>query len=266
MVGGFQRSERRACRLVGLGRSTCQYRPVPRDTEALLTRLRELAGQRPRFGYRRLTVLLRREGRQVNHKRVYRLYRAAGLLVRRQPRKRVAAQPRHPLVVPTRPNQRWSMDFMADTLADGRTFRTLNIVDDCTRECPAIEVDLSLPGVRVVRVLEQLIARRGTPDTLVVDNGPEFAGKALDAWAYQHGIHLHFIQPGKPVQNAFVESFNGKFRDECLNEHWFLSLSHARRVIDTWRQEYNTWRPHQSLHNRTPKEFVAQCQILQIPA
>ncbi len=235
-------SERRACALVGTARSSYRYAPSPEREQAereLRQRLRELAGERRRFGYRRLLIFLGREGWRVNHKRVYRLYRQEGLAVRRRKRKRVGAVERQPLATPTEPNQRWSMDFVADALNDGRRFRSLNIVDDYNRRCLAAEVDTSLPGGRVVRVLERLRELEGLPEVLVVDNGPEFAGQALDAWAYQRGVQLRFIEPGKPVQNAFIESFNGKFRDECLNEHWFVSLHDAREKIEAWRREYN---------------------------
>jgi putative transposase len=194
----------------------------------------------------------------ANHKRIYRLYREEGLTVRRRRRKRVAASARCPLPVPTKVNERWSIDFMADTLADGRSFRTFNVVDDLSRECPAIEVDTSIPGARVVRVLDGIAAERGYPEAIVLDNGPELAGKALDAWAYRHGVQLHFIRPGKPNENAYIEGFNGKFRDECLNEHWFTGLSDARFTIETWRRDYNQVRPHSSLDGRTPEEFARQ--------
>ena len=258
-------SERRACGLVGMGRSSCRYRRRPRGEVELRERLRSLAGERRRFGYRRLTVLLRREGWTVNHKRVYRLYGQEGMQVRRRKRKRIAAVERQPFTIPTRPHDRWSMDFVSDALADGRKFRSLNIVDDYNRECLAAEVDTSIPGARVVRVLEQLRERRGLPQVLVMDNGPEFAGQALDVWAYQQGVKLHFIEPGKPVQNAFIESFNGKMRDECLNEHWFLSLGEARETIEAWRRDYNEVRPHSALGNQTPQEFTARGAALRSP-
>lgn len=248
-------SERRACRLVGLRRSSCRYRGPQREEPKLRDRLRELAAERRRFGYRRLTVLLKREGWTVNHKRVYRIYRAEGLLVRRRKRKRIGKVERPALATPTGLNQRWSMDFISDALSTGRKFRSLNIVDDYNRECLATEVDTSLTGMRVVRVLERLREERGLPQTLVLDNGPEFAGRALDVWAYGQSVKLHFIAPGKPVQNAFIESFNGKMRDECLNEHWFVSLGEARQIIEDWRRDYNEVRPHTALANRTPREF-----------
>jgi putative transposase len=216
----------------------------------------ELASERPRFGYRRIHILLVREGWAINHKRVRRMYRQENLAVRRKKRTRIAQTARQPKVMPVGANERWSMDFMSDSLATGRSFRTFNVVDDYTRECLAIEVDTSLSGERVTRVLDQLIERRGQPRSLVMDNGPEFAGRVLDAWAYQRGIHLDFIRPGKPIENCFVESFNGKFRDECLNQHWLVSLSEARRTIEAWRLDYNRVRPHSSLGNVPPEEFA----------
>lgn len=253
----FGVAERRACRLVGLSRATARYHAQRAAPTGLVERLQVLAVERPRWGYRRLYVLLRREGYTVNRKRVYRLYREAGLAVRRRRRKRVAVV-RQPMPVPTRRNERWSMDFVSDALADGRRFRVLTIVDDCTRECPALPVDTSLPAVRVIRELEEAGARcGGLPSWLVLDNGPEFAGSALDAWAHGRRIRLCFIEPGKPVQNAFVESFNGRLRDECLNENWFVSLNDARARIEEWRQDYNRVRPHSALGNQTPEAFAA---------
>lgn len=249
-------SERRACGLVGIKRSSCRYAVRRQEPAGLRERLRELAQERRRFGYRRLSVLLRREGWTVNHKRVYRMYREEGLGVRRRKRKRIGAVERQALAIPTRPNERWSMDFISDALSEGRKFRSLNIVDDFNRECLAAEVDTSITGARVVRVMERLRERRGLPQILVTDNGPEFAGRAVDVWAYEQGVKLHFIEPGKPVQNAFIESFNGKMRDECLNEHWFMSLGEARQTIEAWRRDYNEVRPHTSLGNRTPQEFA----------
>jgi len=251
-------SERRACGLMQMHRSTMRYGPPKARDETLRDRIREIAATRRRFGYRRIHDLLRREGRVVNHKRVHRLYREDGLTVRGRRRKRVAQTERRPMPIPAAVNQRWSMDFMHDTLADGRPFRTLNVVDDFTRECLAIEVDTSLPGLRVTRVLDRLAAVRGLPNAIVLDNGPEFAGKVLDAWAYQQGVRLEFIRPGKPVENAFVESFNGRFRDECLNEHWFTGLPDARFTIECWRRDYNEVRPHGSLGRMPPAEFAAR--------
>jgi putative transposase len=250
-------SLRRACRVVGLSTASWRYQPRPNATNAtVLARLQALAAVRARFGYRRLHILLGRDGLVVNHKRVHRLYRAAGLQVRRRRRKRLTVGERVPLPVPTARLMRWSMDFTVDTLADGRGFRTLNIVDDYTRECVAIEVDRSLPGLRVTRVLDRLAATVGLPAVIVVDNGPEFAGRVLDAWAYQHGVTLRFIRPGRPVENAYIESFNGKFRDECLNEHWFVSMADAQIAIEAWRVDYNTVRPHSALDQQTPEAFA----------
>ena len=249
-------SERRACRLVGIGRSTLRYRSRARtDESSLRQRLRELAAERPRFGYRRLHVLLRREGVIVNHKRIERLYREEGLAVRRRTRKRVARNGRGRAAFPGRPNQQWGIDFVSDTLAWGRRIRLFTVVDVLTREVLAIEVDTSLPGGRVVRVLERLAVARGAPDEIVLDNGPELAGKAVDQWAYERGVWLRFIEPDKPVQNAFVESFQGRLRDECLDRHWFLGLTDARHTVEIWRQDYNQARPHSALGYRPPEEF-----------
>jgi len=199
--------------------------------------------------------MLVRDGERVNHKRVYRLYREEGLSVRKRKRKRVSRAARVPLQAPTGPNQLWSLDFVQDTLSWGRKFRLLTVVDAYTRESLAIEVDTSLSGVRVARVLERVVTERGRPTEIVLDNGPELTSRALDQWAYERGVQLQFIDPGKPQQNGFIESFNGRLRDECLNEHWFLSLPHAQRTIEDWRLDYNLNRPHSSLGNLTPEEF-----------
>lgn len=260
----FGVSQRRSCALIGMDRTSCRYVGRRSGDEELRGRLVELARSRPRWGYRTLCDVLRRE-RKVNHKRIHRLYKLEGLQVRRRRRKRVAAGKRAVLAAPSRANERWSMDFVSDTLANGRVFRTLNIVDDFTRECVAIEVDYSLPGLRVVQVLDRLAMTRGLPARIVMDNGPEFAGRVLDGWAYRRGVQLHFIQPGKPVQNAFIESFNGKFRDQCLNEHWFVSLLDARWTIETYRRDYNSYRPHSSLGGLTPEEFARRAAALQAP-
>jgi len=249
-----QVSERRACRFVGVARSTQRYVPR-RDDVDLRARLETLAMLKPRWGYRRLHWLLTREGWQVNRKRVQRVYRMAGLNVRRRRRKRVM-RPRVVRPGPQRPAERWSIDFVHDALGSGRVFRVLIIVDDFTRYCPAIVVDFGLSGERVIATLEQLRAERPLPPTIVCDNGPEFTSQALDQWAYARGITLQFIRPGKPVENAYVESFNGRLRDECLNENWFATLDDARVTIERWRQEYNAGRPHSSLGDRTPEEFT----------
>ena len=250
-------SERQACRYTGFARASQRYRSRRPSRDELRERLHTLATLRPRWGYRRLYRLLRREGQLVNKKLVQRVYREEGLAVRRRQRKRVAI-PRSPLPAPTKPNERWSMDFVSDALGDGRRFRALTIVDDFTRESPAIEVDTSLPGERVVRVLERLAITRGLPSAIVCDNGPEFRGEALEQWADARRVALQFIQPGKPIQNAFAESFNGRLRDECLNERWFVSLPDAQQTIEAWRIDYNVARPHSGLADRTPDEFAKE--------
>lgn len=247
----------RACGLVGISRSLYGYRSRRPAPEGLVARIRALAEQKRRYGYRRIHVLLRREGFLVNRKRTYRLYREAGLAVKRRKRKHYALGERRPLPKPEAANISWSMDFVSDGLADGRKLRCLVIVDDCTRECLSIEVDTSLTGRRVVAVLERLADSRGLPRSITVDHGPEFEGQALDVWSFENEVQLAFIRPGKPVENAYVESFNGKFRDECLNEHWFVTMAQARRIIERWRIEYNQERPHQSLQNLTPAHYAA---------
>jgi len=193
---------------------------------------------------------------RINHKRVQRLYREEGLALRRRKSRKRACTLRVPLPAAQRRNHRWSMDFVSDVLATGRRIRALTVVDDYTRECPVIEVDTSLNGMRITQVLERLSQTWGLPEVIRTDNGPEFAGRVLDAWAYRRGIKLDFIRPGKPVENGYIESFNGKLRDECLNENWFITLSEARQVIEDWRQQYNGARPHSSLGNLTPEEFA----------
>jgi putative transposase len=216
----------------------------------------KLAGERKRFGSPRLHIMLKREGLVVNHKRTERIYNEEGLALRRKRSRKGAAGVRviHPS--PVRPNQRWSMDFVSDTTVSDRRFRALTIIDDYSRECPAIEVDTSLGVARVVGVLERLSEIRGLPELITMDNGPEFAGKAMDEWAYRRGIKLNFIRSGKPVESAFAESFNGRLRDECLNTNWFMSVRHARMFIETWRLDYNEVRPHSSLKGKTPNEFI----------
>jgi putative transposase len=205
-------------------------------------------------------VLLRREGVQANHKAVYRLYREEGLAVRRRKRKRVSA-PRRPMVLPQRLNERWSMDYMSDVLRGGRRIRIFNVVDDLSHEALASEVDTSFPARSVIQALDEVAMERGYPERIVCDNGPEFRSRILDEWAYERGVSLDFIQPGKPVQNPFVESFNGKMRDECLNVHWFADLVDARARVREWREDYTKVRPHSSLGQRTPSEFAAAFSI-----
>ncbi len=251
----------RACRLIGIGRSSYAYtsRRAPRDAP-VRARLRVLAGERPRWGVPRLHWLLLREGLVRSHKRTERLYREEQLALRRRRGRRTrGGASRVPPDVPARPGERWSMDFVHDTLADGRVFRCLTVVDDFTRECPLIAVDTSLPGSRVAEALDCLAGRRPLPAWIVCDNGPEFTSRAFLAWTQRRGIRLQFIRPGKPVENAYVESFNGRLRDECLNEQWFLSLADARELIERWRRDYNAVRPHSSLAGRTPAEFLMAC-------
>ena len=256
-VSEHSMSRQRACGLMQMQRSVLYYEAKPRDDKPLRDALKEVATKRPRFGYRRLHVLLGREGFKVNHKRVFRVYQEEKLQVRRKKRKCTAKYRGEPRTEPTRPNERWSMDFVHDATCDGRVLRLLNVVDDYTRECLAIEVDRSLSGLRVSQVLDRIIAERGRPKTLLTDNGPEFTGRALDAWAHERGIKHQFIDPGKPTQNAYVESFNGKLRDECLNESWFLGVLDAKQITGVWRVDYNRVRPHSSLGDRTPEEFAA---------
>ena len=254
-----QISERRACKIVGLCRSSCRYQAKPNNDAEIRSRLRQLAEQRRKFGAPRLHTLLRREGYLINHKRTERLYREEGLSLRRKKRRKRGSHLRVVLAGPERINQRWSMDFVADSLLNGRRLRVLTVVDDFSKECPVLEVDHSLTGKRVTRVLERVALTRGLPEVITVDNGPEFTSKALDTWAYANGVKLNFIQPGKPTQNCYIESFNGKFRDECLNEHVFVSLQDAQQKIEAWRLDYNTNRPHRSLKQLTPEEFAARC-------
>lgn len=248
-------SERRAIRFTGFPRSTVRYESVREPQEALRTRIRELADLQKRWGYRMIHTVLRREGWPVNRKRVQRLYREEGLAVRRRGKKRRSQAPRPVRSALSGRNERWSMDFMTDTLSSGRRFRCLNIIDEFSRECLAIHVARSIPAVGVIAVLERLREERGLPSVIVTDNGSEFTSRAFDAWAYARGVKIDFIQPGKPVQNAFVESFNGTFRDDCLNLHWFLSLKDAEEKIEDWRRDYNGYRPHSSLGGLTPSEY-----------
>lgn len=250
-------SVRRACRYFGVHRSLLQYTACAPPQDALRARLGELAVAKPRWGSPRLTWRLRREGWPVNHKRIERLVREERLLVGQRPRRKRVARTRVPTPVPTRPDQRWSMDFVRDTTGEGRPFRVWTLVDDATRECPLLVVDRSLPAARVVEALEALLLVRRCPEVIVCDNGPEFVSQALDQWASTHSVTLDFIRPGHPVENCFIESFNGKLRDECLSQYHFASLAEARDRIEHWRHEYNTDRPHGSLGDRTPAEYAA---------
>jgi putative transposase len=256
MINCFGLSHRRASDLAGLSRNTLRYEAKPDRDEGLRGRMKELAEKRRRFGYRRLHVLLKRERLVENHKRTERIYRQEKLSLRIRKRKKLASQGRVELPKAERPNQLWAMDFLQDALYNGRRIRLLPIIDTYTKECFRIEVDTSIGGQRVAAVLSQIAAFRGLPENIVVDNGPEFISNALDAWAYERGIKLQFIRPGKPVDNAYMESFNGKFRDECLNQNWFASVDHARRIAEEWRIDYNEERPHSALGDLTPREFL----------
>jgi putative transposase len=236
---------------------TLRYRHRRDPQEGLRIRLRELAGSRVRYGYRRLTVLLKREGWKVNAKRIYRLYTEEGLIVRTQKRKQRAQRQRVPAGPALRPNQKWSMDFVAQRLADGRWIRILTVVDQFTRECLSLFADICLSGEKVAMTLDKIVARRGAPQSITVDNGTEFASKAMDLWAYANEVHLDFIRPGKPVENGYIESFNGKLRDECLNVEVFYSLADACKKLARWHRDYNHYRPHSALADRTPAEFAA---------
>lgn len=223
--------------------------------QAVRQRLRELAQERPRFGSPRLHVLLRREGLVQNHKRTERLYREEGLSLRKRRRKKRPSHLRVVMPVPDGADQNWAMDFVSDSLANGRRLRMLTIIDVWNRQCPHIEVDFSLTGARVARVLEQLRLQGRCPALIQVDNGPEFVSRALDAWAHRHGVRLQFIRPGKPVENAHIESFNGRLREECLNQHAFVSMDDARKRIEAWRTDYNSVRPHSALGQLAPDQF-----------
>lgn len=240
LVAGYGMSERRACRVIGYCRMTMRYEAIRQDDPVLRERLKELARVRRRFGYRRLHVFLRREGHEVNHKRLFRIYREERLHVRRRGGRKRAIGTRAPMALPLMPNQRWSLDFVSDQLTDGRRFRVLTVVDDCTRECLALIADTSLSGARVARELATLFEARGKPQTVVSDNGTEFTSNAILTFADDRKIDWHYIAPGKPTQNAFIESFNGWLRDELLNETLFPSLSHARATLEAWRKDYNT--------------------------
>ena len=251
-------SQRRACRLVSLHPKTYRHKSRRASDDGLRKRLRELASQRRRFGYRRLGLLLGREGIKLSQKKLYRLYKEERLTVRRRGGRKRALGTRAPMTIPQDRNLRWSIDFVADTLVSGRRFRILTLVDDFTRECLALVVDTSLTGLRVARELDRIAEQRRYPCMIVSDNGTELTSNAILAWQQQRGVEWHYIAPGKPMQNGFVESFNGRLRDECLNEHLFANLNQARGIIEEWRIDYNTNRPHSSLNGLTPTEFAAR--------
>ena len=252
----FEMSERRACRITGCVRMTIRYRSRRPNDRALRQRLKALAHERRRFGYRRLHIFLKREGFAVNHKRLFRLYREERLTVRRRGGRKRALGTRAPMVVPQLPNDRWSLDFASDQFIDGRRLRILAVVDDCTRECLALLADTSISGVRVARELDRLVVEHGKPTTIVSDNGTELTSNAILQWADEHKVAWHYIAPGKPMQNAFIESFIGRLRDELLNETLFRSLSHTRVALEAWRADYNTMRPHSGLGWMTPITYA----------
>lgn len=254
---GYRVGKRRACEVIQLQRSVYYYKSIKKDDRLLRRRICEIASTRIRYGYKRIHVLLKREGWYVNHKRVYRIYCEEQLNLRsKRPKRRVSAAHRIKQPDVFNIDQCWSMDFVADNLFNGRRIRALTIVDNFSRECLGIYVDQSIKGKNVVQVLERLRLFNGRrPERIQVDNGSEFISKDLDKWAYENGVVLDFSRPGKPTDNPFIESFNGRFRDECLNTNWFLSIDDAREKIDTWQREYNNFRPHSSLGNLTPDEF-----------
>jgi putative transposase len=259
----FGCSQRNALRVVKMSTSTYLYKAVKKDESVLKLRIKEITQTRVHYGYRRVHVLLRREGHMDNVKRVYRLYREEGLSLRlKRPRRNKAAQLRQPKHLAKAMNEIWSMDFVADALFDGRKLRMLTVVDLFTRECLAIDVGQSLKGEDVVRVLNQVCSQRGLPGTIKTDNGSEFISKVMDKWAYERGVELDFSRPGKPTDNARVESFNGRLRQECLNAHWFLSLDDAKAKIMAWRTEYNEGRPHSALDWAAPARFARRCRLL----
>lgn len=250
----YEIPKKRACRLLELEVSTFYYQSRRPDDGALRLRLKELAAIRVRFGYKRLHTLLKREGWEVNQKKVYRLYTEEGLTVRTKKRKKIASRARNPLKRASRTNEQWSMDFVHDRFETGKTLRVLGVVDNFSRECLMLEAGKSMNGERVAACLERVAGRRGYPRSIRVDNGSEFYSKAMDRWAYLRGVQLEFIRPGRPVENAYAESFNSRLRDECLNVHLFFDVEDAQRKLDEWRDDYNYVRPHGSLGNRTPVE------------
>lgn len=261
MIESFGLSQRRAAGLLEASRTLLSYKPKANElNDKLRLRIKELAAKFRRWGHPKLYVVIRREGYAVNHKRTERLYRQEGLSLKIRKRKKLASVTRVKLPEAVCPNQTWAMDFVHDAFWSGRRFKALTLVDTFSKECLSIEVDTSLNGHRVVRVLNALAESRGLPESIRVDNGPEFISKVLDAWAYGKGVKLDFIRPGKPTDNGYIESFNGKFRDECLNENYFLDLHEAKEVIESWRIQYNTLRPHDSLDGLTPEEFMKNQQ------
>jgi putative transposase len=257
LISHFKLSERVACKLVGLSRTALRYEPKSREDSVVRARLKTLATDYPTYGYLLLHGLLKAEGLVINKKQTYRLYSEESLQVRTKKRKKLI-RPRQPMEIPTTINQRWSMDFVSDQLSNGRRFRVLNIVDDYSREMVGQLVLVSITGNQVARFLAGVIEQRGRPKKIICDNGTEFTSKAMFFWSQETAVSLGFIQPGKPTQNAFVESLNGKFRNECLNQHWFRTLDEAREKIEQWREHYNHVRPHSSLNYKPPVEYAKQ--------
>ncbi len=265
LIFAYKVSERRACQVIRAWRATFRYLSVARDQACITKRIREIATTRVRYGYRRIHTLLRREGWKVNPKRVYRLYRKENLQMRlKPPRRRVSIKIRQEPVTAKRKNECWSMDFVSDELFDGRRIRVLTIVDNFTRESLCARARFRFKGVDVAEALEEVVKAHGVPESIKVDNGPEFISKEVDLWAYSHGVKLDFSRPGKPTDNAFIESFNGRFRQECLNQHWFLSMEDSISKIEAWRKDYNQVRPHSSLGGKTPEEFLAALKEVQV--
>ena len=262
---GHELSQRRACRLVGVDPKTVRRKPAP-DCPEVRTRMREIAAERRRFGYRRIGLMLEREGVRMNHKKLRRLYKEEGLAVRRRRGRKRAMGTREPMPVPAAPGERWSLDFVSDVFGPGRRFRVLAVIDDHTRECLALVADTSISGIRVGRELDAAIRLYGRPGTIVSDNGTELTSRAMLQWQSKTEVAWHYITPGKPTENAFIESFNGRLRDECLNEEAFDSLAHARRVLARWRHDYNHARPHSSLSGLTPAQARRASKVPGDPA
>lgn len=257
MIEEHKLSERRASSLVGLWRSSLRYSSIKKGEEDLTNKIKEIAYEKKRFGYRRIHVILKRLGMKINHKKVYRIYKACGLKVLKRGGRKKALGTRKIEIIVTKPNEKWALDFMSDALADGRRIRILTIMDIFTRESLGTIVDSSLSGHRVIKALDELIKKRGKPGGIISDNGTEFTSNAVLSWCNENQIDWNYIQPGKPQQNGYMESFNGKLRDECLNENLFLTLREAQGLIENWRKEYNEWRPHSSLNGKTPREMAS---------
>ena len=265
LITEHKKSERHACLLVGAHRSVVRYSSRKQDESILVCKIKEIAYEKKRFGYRRIHMMLKREGLKINHKRVYRIYRSCGLKVlQRRGRKRALGM-RRIEGIPSARNDRWALDFMQDALADGRRIRLLNVIDTYTRECLAVVVETSINGVKVTKVLQDLIERKGKPRSIISDNGTEFTCNTVLQWCSVEKIDWQYIEPGKPYQNGSIESFNGKIRDECLNENWFLNLSDARRIVGKWVNEYNNCRPHSALGGQTPHELASQLSSGNLP-